>query len=179
MTIPVGLCHCGCGETTTVATRNRKGVRKGEHAKFRPGHSGVLRRQKPRYAMEQRGHGTPCWIWQGSFYSTGYGRITTDDGRVPAHRWMYEQRVGQVPDGLVLDHLCRVKACVNPDHLEAVTHAENCRRGARAKLTYEDAVAIRASNLPVSTLAREYGVGQTTIRMILLGAAWTDGSVAA
>ena len=66
-----------------------------------------------------------CWIWRGRTTPQGYGA----HGRTVAHRHVYESSVGQIPDGLELDHLCRVKLCVNPDHLEPVTHAENVRRG--------------------------------------------------
>lgn len=74
-----------------------------------------------------------CWLWTGSRITSGYGRITfTEDGRerlVVAHRWSYEALVGPIPDGLVLDHLCRVRHCVNPAHLEPVTQFENVMRG--------------------------------------------------
>jgi len=66
-----------------------------------------------------------CWIWQGPKNNRGYGWW----GRKLAHRRMYESIRGPIPKGLELDHLCRVTACVNPDHLEPVTHAENVRRG--------------------------------------------------
>lgn len=82
----------------------------------------------PLYVPDDNG----CWIWRGSMDSRGYGRVAA--GRrghhFIAHRWVYEQHRGPIPDGLELDHLCRVKRCVNPDHLEPVTHRENMRRGA-------------------------------------------------
>ena len=64
-----------------------------------------------------------CWLWIGAL-SRGYGRF----GMSPAHRIAYGWLVGDIPEGLELDHLCCVKACVNPAHLEAVTHQENILR---------------------------------------------------
>jgi len=66
-----------------------------------------------------------CWEWQLGLTKGGYGtyRNTT------AHRWVYEQLVGSIPAGLQLDHLCRVRHCVNPDHVEPVTPRENLMRG--------------------------------------------------
>lgn len=66
-----------------------------------------------------------CWLWAGCVSSGGYGRV----GRKVAHRLAYEELRGPVPHGLYLDHLCRVRNCVNPDHLEPVTHRENTLRG--------------------------------------------------
>jgi hypothetical protein len=59
----------------------------------------------------------------------GYGAFMVGGRNVRVHRWAYETLVGPIPDGLVIDHLCRVRNCVNPDHLEPVTHRENIRRG--------------------------------------------------
>ncbi len=76
-----------------------------------------------------------CWLWQGALNNTGYGRFTVGYRRdnslrmLLAHRYAYEQLVSPIPDGLELDHLCRVPRCINPAHLEPVTHKENCRRG--------------------------------------------------
>lgn len=69
-----------------------------------------------------------CWLWTGSLQSRGYGCVGFGGKRYLAHRLAYEWLVGPIPDGLTIDHLCRVKACVNPAHLEPVTGAENTRR---------------------------------------------------
>lgn len=100
-----------------------------------------------RYVVEDRGHTTPCWIWQGKpDGDNGYGRVRIGGGRrMPAHRLFYEHHRGPIPEGLVPDHLCCVfSLCVNPDHLEPVTGTENVRRGKVAKLSVEAAAEIRA-----------------------------------
>jgi len=74
-----------------------------------------------------------CWLWVGALDPCGYGRITSGPRKnvkeEKAHRVSYRERHGAIPDGKELDHKCRVRCCVNPDHLEAVTHLENMRRG--------------------------------------------------
>ncbi len=70
---------------------------------------------------------TGCIEWMGRLHC-GYGRISVGQQTFRAHRWAYEATRGPIPDGLVIDHLCRNKACQNPDHMEPVTNAENVRR---------------------------------------------------
>ena len=71
-----------------------------------------------------------CWVWRGSkLQASGYGRIKMSGRSYVAHRAVYEAMVGPVPDGLQLDHLCRNRLCVNPDHLEPVTGRVNVLRG--------------------------------------------------
>ncbi len=70
-----------------------------------------------------------CWLWIGTVKPSGYGTFSFDAGCVRAHRLAYDALVGQVPLGLDLDHLCRVRSCVNPAHLEPVTRRENLHRG--------------------------------------------------
>ncbi len=76
----------------------------------------------------------PCWIWVGKLDRNGYGKFRGDGRDVFAHRWAYEfERESlperKAPDFLGLDHLCRNPACVNPSHLELVSHTVNLRRG--------------------------------------------------
>jgi hypothetical protein len=71
-----------------------------------------------------------CRIWCGALVSNGYGAIRDGDGRMAlVHRVGYEREVGEIPDGLDLDHLCRTRACWNPTHLEPVTRQINLLRG--------------------------------------------------
>lgn len=70
-----------------------------------------------------------CWLWTGAKLASGYGSVRWQGRARVVHRVMYELEVGPIPAGLQLDHLCRVRACCNPTHLEPVTQAENVRRG--------------------------------------------------
>src|SRR6185312_8509203 len=85
------------------------------------------------YALPEPNSG--CWLWDGGLNEAGYGIVNTKlpgmtkPRPVRAHRISYMLFKGEIPPGLELDHKCRVRSCVNPDHLEPVTHAENIRRG--------------------------------------------------
>ncbi|MEU8682932.1 HNH endonuclease signature motif containing protein [Streptomyces sp. NPDC048611] len=70
-----------------------------------------------------------CWEWTGSKTPGGYGQFWVKPRLVVSHRFAYEQVLGPIPDGLQLDHLCRNRACVNPQHLEPVTQQVNIWRG--------------------------------------------------
>ncbi len=81
--------------------------------------------------------GAGCWLFTGYVMKNGYGTIglgSRSQGKGFAHRVAYEIFVGPIPDGYVIDHLCRVRRCVNPEHLEAVTMSTNLRRGAQSAL---------------------------------------------
>lgn len=102
-----------------------------------------------------------CWLWTGSLVGEGYGRITDDNGRSAfVHRFAYELLVGPVPGGKQLDHLCRVRACVNPTHLEPVTRRENILRGVspqaeNARKTYcDNGHALEGYNVYRSAMGR-------------------------
>ena len=68
---------------------------------------------------------TGCWLWVGCTTRFGYGMVSQAGKMKLAHRVSYEHRKGPIPAGLVIDHLCRVRPCVNPDHLRVVTGREN------------------------------------------------------
>jgi hypothetical protein len=81
----------------------------------------MRRSTEDRFREKVREGENGCWLWIGYTDGKGYGRFN----KQRAHRWSYAHFVGPIPDGQVLDHLCRVRHCVNPDHLRAVTNREN------------------------------------------------------
>jgi hypothetical protein len=84
--------------------------------------------------------GNPCWQWIGACLPQGYGRVWDGQRVEYPHRWTYAALVGPIPEGLEIDHLCRVRGCCNPTHLEPKTHRDNhLARGSRsfAKLHLE------------------------------------------
>ena len=96
-----------------------------------------------------------CWLWTGYIASDGYARIQWYEGGKKraglVHRVAYETFIGLIPDGLDLDHICRNRACCNPEHLEPVTRLENVRRGAKYRPptcknghVYPENMAVRA-----------------------------------
>lgn len=98
--------------------------------------------------------GDGCWRWVGGISSTGYGKFWLDGKTIPAHRVSYEMHVGVIPGGMEIDHLCRVRSCVNPEHLQPVTGRENIarrwgavREGADSQLLV-DMLTARLSGLP-------------------------------
>ena|ERR1017187_9891063 len=76
-----------------------------------------------------------CWIWPFAASKAGYGQKRIGGKATYTHRVAYETLVGPIPDGLVIDHLCRVTRCYNPSHLQPVTRQENARRGKWGALT--------------------------------------------
>ncbi len=103
---------------------------------------------------------TKCWEWQ-SKQNTGYGLFSVGDTGYQAHVTIYQLLVGDIPKGLELDHLCKVKHCVNPAHLEAVTHRENTIRRDTRKEVCARGHSLVEGNLywartsPLKTLKRQ------------------------
>jgi len=139
------LCECGCGQPTPLLKRTRPylGHVQGQPMRFVPTHGSRMPRKAPakttpaavRFWMKvNRGGPSECWLWHGCKTPHGYGVFQYGDAvRGYAHRWAYQEAKGSIPAGLSLDHLCRNPSCVNPGHLEAVTHRENMRRGAESR----------------------------------------------
>lgn len=69
-----------------------------------------------------------CWLWGRQIDSKGYGQLTNSGIRYSAHRFMYLAYRGDIPTGLEVDHICDTPRCMNPDHLQLLTHAENTRK---------------------------------------------------
>lgn len=165
------ICQCGCGLPAPIARRSStaRGQRKGEPVQYIKGHCVPLRKRlESMYQVRPDG----CWYWIGNI-EFGYGRI----GNRLAYRVIYEQQKGPVPAGLELDHTCRNRACVNPDHLEPVSRRENVRRGNATKLNSEKVIEIRQRRQQGeawASIARAYGVTPACARHAAVGLTWAD-----
>lgn len=116
-----------------------------------------------------------CWVWQRGKTGAGYGVLHINRKGFLAHRIAYAVFVDEIPTGKMIDHLCRNRACVNPDHLEIVTNTENQRRGNAAKLTAQDVEMIKTRALDgVSqhSIAAAFGVHQSSISKIVNNKTW-------
>ena len=125
-----GLCRCGCGMKTEIATMSdsRTGHVKGKPFMWIAGHrakaGNKIKVDEP----------VGCWNWATRPYSNGYCYGRDGNGkRMLAHRMVWIRANGPVPQGLELDHVCRNKRCVNPEHLRAVTRSVNVKAACDAR----------------------------------------------
>lgn len=184
-----GLCRCGCGGKTKVAPRTHtsRGWVKGQPQPYLRGHS-TWKSKGPQWVANESG----CWIWQRHFNNQGYGSGSFGrlgyTGQQLAHRVLYAQRYGPIPDTVVLDHRCHSedsscpggldcphRQCVNPEHLEPVTQLENVHRATCTKISdYEIRVVyeMRLNGKSWRKIAAEFGM--THAPLITRVRAWCE-----
>ncbi len=123
---PSGLCQCGCGGRTGIATRARKGQDwvKGQPVRFLRGHGN---RPTEDWTVDSE---TECWLWNWAKVR-GYGRARQNGRFTAAHRAVWQDRFGRAPDDMDVHHKCRNKGCVNPEHLELLDHRQHGRLSGR------------------------------------------------
>lgn len=194
-----GICQCGCGEPTRIATQTRtdRGYRKGEPIRFVNGAHGrraVARDLGERFwSKVNKSEGDDCWLWTAATNEGDYGRIKVGERYENAHRIAWSLTHGPISVGLNVLHRCDTPRCVRPSHLFLGTHLDNMRdmyqkgrrraasgaRNGRSKLTLEQARQIRYSESVVadSQLARHYGISNTSIRFIREGRSWAEAGL--
>lgn len=191
------LCQCGCGNPAPISsfTSKRRGVVKGQPAKFLVGHH-----TSKRIPPEQRfwpkvsvGGKDDCWPWLAANDGKGYGVFDAEPITDRAHRFSYYLAHGNLPHGLNVCHKCDNPICVNPNHLFLGTDGDNradcLRKGrwkrgdvrgeknGRAKLNPDKVRLIRklaSEGRTWESLAKEFGVGKCTIGFLIHRKTWAD-----
>lgn len=118
---------------------------------------------------------TKCILWK-KITPNGYGYLHEGAQFYLAHRYFYEKKYGKIKKGLQIDHLCRIKHCVNTDHMEVVTPAENSRRRLNSKINMKQAIEIRKiykeKLLTQAGIAVLYSIGQDEVSRIVNNRRW-------
>lgn len=118
-----------------------------------------------------------CWTWLGPIGTTGHAKKTFAGKDMPAHRWIWEQLFGPIPDGLVVYSTCESKSCINPHHLACGTIADAVRSSVTTKLLPADVLEIKAATEHTSTTAEyfasKFGCSPQLVRDIWRGDAWS------
>jgi hypothetical protein len=119
-----------------------------------------------------------CWLWTGYITAAGYGTFPLRRKSARAHRVAVLQSGREIPAGMEVDHLCRVRHCVNPGHLAVVTHATNIESRVAPSNTKLSAEKVReihrlcAAGTPKTQIAERFGVSDRAVRMALKGITW-------
>ncbi len=144
------------------------GYEKGKPRLWIIGHSN--KKFGDKYTVSESG----CWEWNRAVDWKGYGQLRVNGIMNRAPRYYYEQAKGKIPEGMQLDHLCRNRICVNPEHLEPVTPAENSRRGINTKLTADKVRSILLAVGSHQSIADSFGMDRNTIGKIRSRKLWAD-----
>ncbi len=127
---------------------------------------------------------TGCWLWLGLLNPSGYGKFYIKPKYRGAHRVMWEQHNGEIPEGIFVLHRCDTPSCVNPSHLFLGTNKDNLldasrkgriahgERAGKCKLTKEQVLKIRVDSRPNSQIATEYGVRSNQVSRIKCEKTW-------
>lgn len=173
-----GFCRCGCGLKTTFPRQGEiaRGYKRGVQVDYYPQHNPSGRGDRPFYRVDKK---TGCWIWLGSLSDDGYpASVRVRRKTYRAHILYYRLIIGDIPTGASLDHTCRNRKCVNPSHLEPVTHTENVRRGLATKLNIASVRKIRSLHKEgrggYRTIAKQFGITGPQVYKIVRGISWAD-----
>jgi hypothetical protein len=162
------LCGCGCLQPMfTGDDKEVSGFLHNHHKK-----AGI-----PSYLVLDIGYKTKCWVWQQGLNKWGYPKVKRNRKTLGGHRLFYRAYVGEIHHGRYhpLDHLCRIRKCVMPEHVEPVTLVENIRRGLVPMLTEKQVLSVSPRYLAGESerqIANDLGVAQSCIHKILRGINW-------
>ena len=183
---PSGLCQCGCGQTTKVATytHSKNGWVKGEHLRYIHGHNGASTLTTEERFWNSVDKSGDCWLWTSIKNKAGYGVLCTKNKHILAHRYSYELANGPIPEGMLICHHCDTPACVRDSHLFCGTDADNVadkvakgripkgENHHNAKLTDDDVRQLRidyANGVSTTTLSKKHGIHERTARKLAKG----------
>lgn len=171
-----GLCGCGCGHQTPIAkkTSTHYGIRKGQPKLFVRGHH--TRKATPDFKYQDWGFKTPCWVWLKKCDKDGYPQVSIGELNCRATHVYFEHFTGKkVPDGMHLNHKCRIHPCVNHDHLEIATPADNVRYSGSTQFdgdAVRKMIAMRKQGAQFKEIAETFQTSVRYLKRICYGERW-------